>query len=534
MSQTHSRLVRTISLVRGRLLSAPDRLAPVDVLVLTLISVLPQTPFLSRLGFYADDWLFLSTFAASPGRSPLALFETVFSAQPWARVRPVQLGYLSTLFWMFGEQPLGYHVFNLAVFTAGVVVFYLALRELKQPRTLCLALPIVYAVLPHYSTGRFWIAASQANVSMFGLFLNLYAALRMLRSRHPAVRLLWGGLSVLALLLSGLAYEVALPLFLLNGVLIWQRSNQRRAALVLVVTLLVALGAVIGVKFLFSDRAALDSGWLLRAARIAYGSTRVNLVEYGLFLPFVLWTIVRDYASAVAFAMATAVALLVLGWFSVEEDGPDSRRLRSYWFQLFAAGGVAYALGYAVFLGTDDMAFSTTGPVNRTAIAAAVGMAMMLVAGAGLVKRGRFFAPLIAVICFCGILIDETVAAMWTAASAQQMQVLARVRASLPALTAGTTVLLDGLCPNIGPAPVFESACDFGAALGLAYRDPSIAGDVLSPTTEADSASVSNIIYGETNRHFYSDRLIALDYRSGVAVPPACSYSLPPVSAASE
>ena len=43
-----------------------------------------------------------------------------------------------------------------------------------------------------------------------------------------------------------------------------------------------------------------------------------------------------------------------------------------------------------VFLATDEMGFSTTGVVNRTAIAAAVGMAMMLVAGAGLIKRGRY------------------------------------------------------------------------------------------------------------------------------------------------
>ena len=392
---------------------------------------------------------------------------------------------------------------------------YLALGELKQPGIVCLAVPLVYAVLPHYSTDRFWIAASQGNLSIFGLFLNLYSALRMLRAQRTLTAILWGSLSVLALLLSGLAYEVAVPLFLVNGVLIWQRSNHRRAPMVLLVVLLMALGAVVGVKFLFSDRAAADGGWLWRAARILYGSTRVNVIEYGVFLPYVLWTIVRSYAVASVFVVATVVALSSFGRLSGSEKAPHQRTPVGYWWRLLTVGLVVYGLGYAAFLATNEMGFSTTGMVNRTAIAAAVGMAMMLVAGAAMIKRGRYFAPSIAVACFCGVLINGTLASMWTAASDEQAEVLTRVRASLPVLPPETTILLDGLCPNIGPALVFDSAWDFGAALRLAYRDRTITGDVLSPMTRSDSAGVYNVVYGDTNRHLYSDHLIVLDYGSG-------------------
>jgi hypothetical protein len=176
---------------------------------------------------------------------------------------------------------------------------------------------------------------------------------------------------------------------------------------------------------------------------------------------------------------------------------------------------IVYGLGYAVFLATNDMGFSTTGMVNRTAIAAAIGMAMMLVSGAALIKRGRYFAPSIAVACFCGVMINGTLASMWTAASQQQAAVLTRIRASLPVLSPATTILLDGFCPNIGPAVVFESAWDLGVALRRAYRDPTLAGDVLGPTTRSDPAGVYNVVYGETIRHAYSDRLLVLDYRSG-------------------
>jgi hypothetical protein len=275
------------------------------------------------------------------------------------------------------------------------------------------------------------------------------------------------------------------------------------------------MGAVVVVKVLFSDRAAMDGGWLWRAARIVYGSSRVNLVEYGLFLPYVLWTIARYYALTSAFLVATAVALSTLGRLSATADGPERGPSPRYWFRLFTVGVAVYGLGYAVFLATNEMGFSTTGAVNRTAIAATVGIAMMLVAGAALIKHGRYFAPAVAVVCFCGVLINSTLASMWTAASAQQAQVLTRVRANLPVLPPRTTILLDGPCPNIGPAVVFESAWDFGVALRRAYRDSTIAGDVLGPTTRADAAGVYNVIFGETNRHAFSDRLMVLDYNSG-------------------
>ena len=133
--------------------------------------------------------------------------------------------------------------------------------------------------------------------SMFGLFLNLYAALRMLRARRPPVRFLWGGLSVLALLLSGLAYEVALPLFLLNGALIWQRSNQSAGSPRPCSLPCSSPSARCGLQFLLSDRGRCRWRLAVRAARIGAGLL-ASTCRSGLFLPFVLWTIVRYYAAA--------------------------------------------------------------------------------------------------------------------------------------------------------------------------------------------------------------------------------------------
>lgn len=105
------------------------------------------------------------------------------------------------------------------------LLFYITLRELGQPRLLTLTVPLVYVLLPHYSTDRFWIAAFQANLSIALYFLSLYADLRVLQAQ--AARMwTWKLLSIACLLGSTLAYEVVLPLFLLNVVLVWYRARK--------------------------------------------------------------------------------------------------------------------------------------------------------------------------------------------------------------------------------------------------------------------------------------------------------------------
>jgi len=94
---------------------------------------------------------------------------------------------------------------------------------------LSLAVVVVYASLPHYSTDRFWYAAAQANLSMTLYFFSSYCDLRELRSRGVRA-LAWKAGAVLALFASTLAYEVFMPLFLLNPVLLafYRKRLQQR------------------------------------------------------------------------------------------------------------------------------------------------------------------------------------------------------------------------------------------------------------------------------------------------------------------
>jgi 4-amino-4-deoxy-L-arabinose transferase-like glycosyltransferase len=137
--------------VRNR--SVCSQAAVQDCLFLTVIVLVSAILYLPGLGFYSDDWDFLRRFSLSRDQSIGGLFQSAYF--PLVRMRPVQIIYLSGLYWLFGLQPLGYHLVNAAILASGIVLLYLVLRELGQDRVLALAVAAVYSLLPCYSEDRF-------------------------------------------------------------------------------------------------------------------------------------------------------------------------------------------------------------------------------------------------------------------------------------------------------------------------------------------------------------------------------------------
>ena len=135
-----------------------------DCLFLAAIVLFSAVTYLGDLGFYSDDWAFLASYSLAEDQSLLGLFQSNYTPEVW--MRPLQILYQATLYWLFGPHPLGYHMFNTGVLALGAVLFYLLLRELGRPRLVSLAIPALYVLLPHYSTDRFWYAAFPTTLSM--------------------------------------------------------------------------------------------------------------------------------------------------------------------------------------------------------------------------------------------------------------------------------------------------------------------------------------------------------------------------------
>jgi hypothetical protein len=517
-----------------------------DCLFLSLVVSLSLILYVQGLGFYSDDWSFLGPLSMSKDQSLVGLFRSIYD--PWVRMRPVQILYLAGLYWSFGPHPLGYHIVNAAVLLSSTVLFYLALREMGQRRVLILAVPVVYVLLPHYSTDRFWVAAFQANLSMALYFLSLYSDLRALQARLPY---LWGWkwLSILSMLGSTLAYEVVLPLFLLNPLLVWHRRRQLYGAVpseqlgrtklaVLLGSNLLALVSVIIFKALTTARMGNlglkeHTVWF---ARLIMDAIRVSYGDYGLNLPHVVWKIFRDYPDWKVFAVGGLLGLIIFGYLyrvasQSKAELPSQTRMLSF----IVWGLVVFGLGYAIFLTNQNADNTATGIDNRVAIAAAVGVALSLVGGIGYVSTllpsdrlpRRFFCTLVALLCTSGFLVINTIASFWIAAYRQEQEVLADIRQQFPTLPAGSTLILDGICPYVGPAIVFESSWDLNGALLMIYRDNTLRANVVTPNLEVTEDDLTtSLYYGAIVNHYPYERLFV--YHVGRKM----TYQLPDAEAA--
>src|ERR1700722_5114262 len=220
-----------------------------DCIVLAVATLLPVILYIRQLGIYADDWSVFARFRAYGDRTIAEYFRTFYSL-PVTHSRPVMDLYEAVLFRWFGVHPFGYHAVNAFVFFASALLFYLSIRLVLRDRFVALSVPVVFLLLPNYSSARFVPFTFMIGLSLAFFFLNLYSMLKAVRGRTFAMG--WGLASFTAVILSGLAYEVALPLFVLNLLVVGTverrkplRERLRSSSLALLLTLNVA--ALIGV-----------------------------------------------------------------------------------------------------------------------------------------------------------------------------------------------------------------------------------------------------------------------------------------------
>lgn len=506
--------------------------AAVDVLSLFAVTFLSALPYLPALGFYSDDWSIIA-------RSDAALRDGTLSrsiAENFV-ARPVQGLYLTSLFVLFRLDPLGYHIVNTAVLAGSVCLFYLLLVRLRISLSMAFAAALIFVMLPQLSTVRAWYAAFQVPLSMALMLISLHAQLSFARSRKPA----WLAAAVLAALLSIGAYEIFAPL--LGGFAAallyesWRSSpartwheRWRSAAPAIAVIFVVAAG--VAFKIAFSGRAGPITdpdryiAGLYQLVRLDYDWRVDSGLNVLAALRAYFWWPVRGWATG-AMTLGTgqagrwvgliALILAILAWWRLRssEGAIDKRSLQ----RLLLIGVAVFFLGHLTFLIVPSIHFSATGIGTRVQVAGAIGVAMIFVALVGMIasaaaapRQRAVFALLIAAAAVPAFVRLVEIESYWTQAPALQRQVLDAARSDLRAIPAGSTIILDGVCPYHGPAIVFETWWDVGGALTLTLGRP-VSGDVVSSRLSVTPAGLQTSIYEEPTLHPYSPELYIYDPR---------------------
>ena len=498
-----------------------------DALFLVLLSGFFFIQYGPRLGFYSDDWDFLSRFANSDNNSIQEYFVSAYDS--WIRPRPVQVLYFASLYRMFGLNPSGYHITNSVVLTLAVLLFYFCLRLLNQPRGVSLAIALIYFCLPNYSTDRLWFAASQATLSMALYFLSLLCQLLSLRVSSGHWK--WSAVSILSMVASLLAYEVALPLFVLNQWIAWKYSSSDKRKPMIAV-FVAALVAIVVFKLMTTERLGAES-FLDRSERIVAHAFKVDAgpYEYGFnfrravsahFVQY--FKLIPDLISkSTSGSILSGLCLFLLvviyvfrGFYKAELHFPVVRK----WLQMGVFGVICFLLGYGIFLFTMEVGFTAGGMNNRTAIAASAGVAFLLTSVIGLVVsplknnfvQNTIFSIGVGAICCGGFWMNTKIASYWVDAYQKQKIVLAEIQSRFPELSSGSSVLLDGNCPYVGPGIVFESYWDLTGALRILYQDNSIRADVLQENSTADPKGVTTLIYVFRQFYPYGENLFVYDH----------------------
>ena len=484
------------------------------------IEILSTIPYLFGLGFYTDDWSYQNILVRYSGSAIGTMFLEMIRSDANFIIRPVQLTYLVLSFKAFGRHTTPYHLFNSTVLGLVTVFLYLALMELCSERRLALVIALVFGLLPHYSTDRFFYTQG-AVLSMAFAMIGLYALLKSGRAseQHSGS---WVALGVFMLVLSILSYEVVLGLIVASlAAIAWCGYRDVRASrshsLAMLGGVAIAAATLLTVGLLktrvqshisyhhhfFSHLGALTWHAIVEAVQF-------NFWTYGLHMPAVLATLYRRSAFTLpAFGLAVVITFLVAAYlWESKEPLEISPWRRSLW--LIVLGFVLFGLGFVLFFASIRTNFSTAGLANRVEIASALGASCTLFAMAELAcsvlnsqkMRIRIFAFTIGLICGINSLLVSGIAFFWVEAASEQSAILKSVVTHVPSLPHGSVLLLDGFCRYSGPGIVFETDWDATGAIQLALRDYSLASDVVSPNLRFLKDAVESNMYEQPEGHY--------------------------------
>jgi hypothetical protein len=507
-----------------------------DSILLSLVVILPVTLYWRGIGFYTDDWELLGLLSFSQNESLLGLYQALYTDN--TAMRPIQVLYEAMLYWVFGPDPGAYQAVNTVIFLVGILIFYSTLRMFGIARVIGLACTLVYATSPYFSSDRFWFAAHQATISMTFYFLALYTDVRAVRSfTSPWFLLVLGAF---ALVMGGLSYEVFIPLYLLNPLLVWYwtkekmqqtyapRSPRTVLSVILVrnLIIMVGLGAFKAYMTIRLQKHGLTDQFVWFTHLLSMAFTTAVQGPYGLGLPQVITKIVNHYANVSQLILDASLGAIILAYLYRISRSEAEKITQSPGLSLIAVGVVLFVLGYAVFFPSRNAFITVTGIADRLGIAAATGIAVgfaglacWIAAWLPVRWRGGVFSALIAAYCTSGLLILSTLSSFWVTAYQKQLEILIDIDQQLPRLPPHTTLLLDGICPYIGPAVVFEAYWDITGALRFRRHDRSLRADVVTPRLKVEKSGIVTSIYRYTRHYPYSHSLLVYDFRRKVAQP---------------
>lgn len=471
--------------------AAEPAAATVVLLAVGLIAFLPH---ILHGGLYYDDW---QEQAQAHYGGFTHSFDFVLSLN---NRRPVGAAYIAAEFTLFGSHAYLYHLLGTLQWLAVAFLTRAVLRRLGTPPLIALAAAVLVLSFPWVDSVWLPGTGGQVSFSVLALLAGVLLNLRALASSGRAHVLLRAA-GILCLLAGVLDYELVLPASLVAGGLYFALTPWRRALRAWAIdVVVVAAFAIVFTARAFHLLSGIDSHTVLSASQqLAHAKLILNQAKAlatSTLVPF------GSQRNDVVLGSALLLAAIAAALAFRSGPGPLRSRVRTG-ILLGAAGGVIIALGYIMLIPADPYYSPLqVGVGNRVNGLAAVGYGMVVAAVATLAgslllaARARWGIAAstvtagLCVVVAVGYLHKVSVdRAAWRAASDEQQVALADLRAAVPSLAPGSSIVTVGIEQFTAPGvPVFAATWDLSGAAELIYHDdyvpayPSLAGTDLTCT----------------------------------------------------
>jgi hypothetical protein len=239
--------------------------------------------------------------------------------------------------------------------------------------------------------------------------------------------------------------------------------------------------------------------------------------DYLILLPRTLIHVARARVGVGAVAASVAVGLCVVLRLLRAPRG-ESVEFRRDGRRLVYAGVAAYTLGYAIFFTSRNMMHTAAGMGNRVVVAAGLGVAVgvvgMIAWLASLPPFAHRATPIVATalasLAASYVFVLQGIGSYWVDSFTRERAVIAAIERRVPS-SPGGALLLAGVCPYLGPAPVFESNWDLQGALLPHFRDPKLRVDVVTERVRVLDDRIRTTSYAVVSEYPFAE-LVVYDF----------------------
>ncbi|CAN5375473.1 hypothetical protein BH11CYA1_BH11CYA1_46720 [soil metagenome] len=489
------------------------------LLVLVILALLHQITWgatIAKVGFFTDEWELFGILHFVP-HDIISEITRVLQHERFA-VRPLLACILGALYYVFGDQPYGYHLLNQIVEILGAFFLYLAINRLCKFKLLAFSAAVLFLLYPNHDISHYHVTAMSAQMAL--TLFNLCFYLFVCGVQRKAQSYLW--FSAICYFLGLSIYELCMPLFFLLAmaavyILTFEEKSSIKAILRRVFALclpyIVVLALFVAYRMLIlpliGSKPVYRPGfqWNHFCAVYSQGIQLTLLPQFFIHMGAKAGQDLADgfsriMAVKVTFGLfAVGCGLFVLKDQFVAKAGNRSAKNMQY-LCLFLMGLIAVLLGYAPYsLALDYLPCLDSG-YNRINQASSLGASICLAAFicglAHLVVR-RFTYQKIGVALFLlpltglFVLASWQYSKAWLASSVMQNRIISQIKNHSAQIKLADSLILAG-CPRyVMWAPLFDSVWDFRSMLRIVLNDHEASGGVVSDRMKIEGEQLKDL-----------------------------------------